>query len=325
MTVDVEDHTTTDSTLISLRVAPGFPVGGGCPAAYLHRTEADCRDLAYAGSRIRLCKGAYREPESVAYQDGAEVDKAYIRCLKILMAGEGYPMVASHDHASSKLPPPWPVGAGREPKTFEYQMLYGIRPDEQQRIADRGDQMRVYIPFGEEWYGYLMRRMAERPPTLPSSFAAWPPRADRGCTRAGLTKEAMDGHHGDLRGWRDGGDPVPGCCARVDRPVTSSSQRSGPTMRTPCVRAMACACSAGRAAGRRPRPRRQAPGHGRPARRNPRLHRSRQLVVSLAAGIPTAYLESRLPEGSSVVRVMPNAPALVDQGMAAVSPGRNCT
>ena len=79
------------------------------------------------------------------------------------MAGEGYPMVASHDPRIVEIAAALAGRAGREPKTFEYQMLYGIRPDEQQRIADRGDQMRVYIPFGEEWYGYLMRRMAERP------------------------------------------------------------------------------------------------------------------------------------------------------------------
>jgi proline dehydrogenase len=164
MTVDMEDHTTTDSTLqIVSELRQDFPSVGAVLQAYLHRTEADCRDLAYAGSRIRLCKGAYREPESVAYQDGAEVDKAYIRCLKILMAGEGYPMVASHDPRIVEIAAALAGRAGREPKTFEYQMLYGIRPDEQQRIADRGDQMRVYIPFGEEWYGYLMRRMAERP------------------------------------------------------------------------------------------------------------------------------------------------------------------
>ena len=164
VTVDMEDHTTTDSTLaIVAELRKDFPSVGAVLQAYLRRTEGDCRDLAHAGSRIRLCKGAYQEPESVAYQDGAEVDKAYVRCLKILMAGEGYPMVASHDPRIVEIAAALAGRAGREPKTFEYQMLFGIRPDEQQRIADRGDQMRVYIPFGEEWYGYLMRRMAERP------------------------------------------------------------------------------------------------------------------------------------------------------------------
>jgi proline dehydrogenase len=134
--------------------------------AYLHRTEADCADLAAEGSRVRLCKGAYKEPESVAYQSSGDVDKAYVRCLKVLMAGQGYPMVASHDPRLVEIAGALAAKNGRAPKSFEYQMLYGIRPEEQQRIADRGDQMRVYIPYGEEWYGYLMRRMAEKPGNL---------------------------------------------------------------------------------------------------------------------------------------------------------------
>ena len=164
VTLDMEDHTTTDLTLDALReLRADFPTVGAVLQAYLYRTEADCRDLAYAGSRVRLCKGAYKEPESVAFQAGAEVDKSYVRCLKILMQGEGYPMVASHDPRLIEIAGALGGQAGRDPKSFEYQMLYGIRPEEQKRIADRGDQMRVYIPYGEEWYGYLMRRMAEKP------------------------------------------------------------------------------------------------------------------------------------------------------------------
>src|SRR5206468_12803964 len=98
VTLDMEDHTTTDSTLSTLRHLRGdYPWVGAVVQAYLHRTEADCRDLAHTGSRVRLCKGAYKEPESVAFQDKLDVDKSYVRCLKALMAGEGYPMVASHD------------------------------------------------------------------------------------------------------------------------------------------------------------------------------------------------------------------------------------
>jgi proline dehydrogenase len=82
------------------------------------------------------------------------------------MAGQGYPMVASHDPRLVEIAGALAAKNGRDPKSFEYQMLYGIRPEEQQRIADRGDQMRVYIPYGEEWYGYLMRRMAEKPGNL---------------------------------------------------------------------------------------------------------------------------------------------------------------
>ena len=94
----MEDHTTTDSTLAILReLRKDFPETGAVLQAYLHRTEADCRALAYEGSRVRLCKGAYDEPESVAFQDRLDVDKSYVRCLKVLMAGQGYPMIATHD------------------------------------------------------------------------------------------------------------------------------------------------------------------------------------------------------------------------------------
>ncbi|MGV1007951.1 MAG: proline dehydrogenase family protein [Dermatophilaceae bacterium] len=164
VTVDAEDHTTTDATLEVVRqLRVDFPQTGAVLQAYLHRTEADSRDLAHRGSRVRLCKGAYHEPESVAFQDGADVDRSYVRCLKILMAGAGYPMVATHDPRLVEITEALAGRNGRDPRSFEYQMLYGIRRDEQQRIADRGDQMRVYVPVGDEWYGYLMRRMAEKP------------------------------------------------------------------------------------------------------------------------------------------------------------------
>ncbi|HEY5247776.1 MAG TPA: proline dehydrogenase family protein [Dermatophilaceae bacterium] len=164
VSLDMEDHTTTDGTLETLReLRQDFPTVGAVLQAYLYRTEADCRDLAEAGSRVRLCKGTYKEPESVAFQDKTEVDKSYVRCLKVLMEGPGYPMVASHDPRIVEIAGALAHKAERASDTFEYQMLYGSRPEEQKRIADRGDQMRVYIPYGPQWYGYLMRRMAERP------------------------------------------------------------------------------------------------------------------------------------------------------------------
>ena len=164
VTLDMEDHTTTDATLEILReLRQDFPSVGAVLQAYLYRTEADCADLAYQGSRVRLCKGTYKEPESVAFQGKAEVDKSYVRCLKVLMEGHGYPMVASHDPRMVEIAGALAHKQDRAADTYEYQMLYGIRPEEQKRIADRGDQMRVYIPYGQQWYGYLMRRMAERP------------------------------------------------------------------------------------------------------------------------------------------------------------------
>jgi proline dehydrogenase len=165
VTLDMEDHTTTDATLEVLReLRMDFPDTGAVLQSYLHRTEADCRDLAYAGSRVRLCKGAYKEPESVAYQSDADVDRSYVRCLKVLMAGEGYPMVASHDPRLVAIA--GKLAEHREKGTYEYQMLYGIRPVEQRRLAGAGETVRVYVPYGDEWYGYLMRRLAERPANM---------------------------------------------------------------------------------------------------------------------------------------------------------------
>jgi proline dehydrogenase len=167
VTLDMEDHTTTDSTLAILgKLRADFPETGAVLQAYLHRTEADCRDLAHAGSRVRLCKGAYKEPESVAFQGKPDVDKAYVRALKVLMGGEGYPMVATHDPRLVAITEDLARRLGRAPDSYEFQMLYGIRPNEQQRLASQGYQMRVYVPYGDEWYGYLVRRMAERPANL---------------------------------------------------------------------------------------------------------------------------------------------------------------
>ena len=167
VTLDMEDHTTTDSTLGILReLRKDYPETGAVLQAYLHRTEKDCRDLAFEGSRVRLCKGAYKEPEHVAFQDRIDVDRSYVRCLKVLMEGDGYPMIASHDPRIIRIAAHLAQRTGRAQGTYEYQMLYGIRPDEQRRLAESGETMRVYIPYGTEWYGYLMRRLAERPSNL---------------------------------------------------------------------------------------------------------------------------------------------------------------
>ncbi len=167
MTLDAEDHTTTDSTLATLHeLRKDFPETGAVLQAYLHRTEQDCRALAHEGSRVRLCKGAYNEPEEVAFQERHDVDKSYVRCMKILMAGEGYPMVATHDPRLVKIASALATRYGRMPGTYEYQMLFGIRTEEQKRLAESGERVRVYVPYGQEWYGYLMRRLAERPQNL---------------------------------------------------------------------------------------------------------------------------------------------------------------
>jgi proline dehydrogenase len=164
VTLDMEDHTTVDSTLAILRdLRADFPGTGAVLQSCLYRTEADCRDLATAGSRVRLVKGAYAEPASVALPDKADVDLAYVRCLKILMAGDGYPMVATHDPRMIGLAGALAKRHGRAPGSYEYQMLHGIRAGEQRRLAADGERVRVYVPYGADWYAYFMRRLAERP------------------------------------------------------------------------------------------------------------------------------------------------------------------
>lgn len=167
VTIDMEDHTTTDATLrIVAALREEHPDTGVVVQAYLHRTEDDCRMLATAGSRVRLCKGAYDEPSEVAFTDAGEVDRSYVRCLKVLMAGEGYPMIATHDPRLVEIATALASRYGRAPGTYEFQMLFGIRPMEQRRLAADGERMRVYLPYGREWYGYLVRRLAERPANL---------------------------------------------------------------------------------------------------------------------------------------------------------------
>lgn len=167
VTLDMEDHTTTDMTLRILReLRKEFPWVGAVLQSYLLRTENDCRDLAYEGSRVRLCKGAYKEPASVAFKDKKEVDRAYVRCLSILMAGSGYPMLATHDPRLIEIAGALVARNKRTRGSYEYQMLLGIRPDEQIRLAAEGEKVRIYVPYGTDWYGYLMRRMAERPANL---------------------------------------------------------------------------------------------------------------------------------------------------------------
>ncbi|TNC29086.1 proline dehydrogenase family protein [Amycolatopsis alkalitolerans] len=167
VTVDMEDHTTTDSTLEIVRaLRADFPDTGTVLQAYLKRTAADCADFAGPGSRIRLCKGAYDEPASVAYRGKSEVDGSYVRCLEVLMNGQGYPMVATHDPRLTGIAERLAARAGRARDRYEFQMLYGVRPQAQREIAGRGLRMRVYVPYGAEWYPYFMRRLGERPANL---------------------------------------------------------------------------------------------------------------------------------------------------------------
>ena len=140
-----------------------FPEVGTVLQAYLRRTEDDCTEFAAAGARIRLCKGAYAEPPSVAFPDRRLIDEAYLRCLRILMKGNGYPMVASHDPVIIEAAALLAAEVGREPDNWEHQMLYGIRRDLQKELAQEGYRVRAYIPYGRDWYAYFSRRIAETP------------------------------------------------------------------------------------------------------------------------------------------------------------------
>jgi proline dehydrogenase len=165
VTVDAEDNRTTDATLrmaTALRERLGS-VGSVVQAA-LRRTETDVREMAAPGVRVRLCKGAYAEPPAEAFAAKHDVDRSFARCLRILMAGPGYPMIATHDPRLIAITRS--LGLGRSPASFEYQMLYGVRPEEQRRLAAAGAQVRVYVPYGNDWYRYLVRRLAERPANL---------------------------------------------------------------------------------------------------------------------------------------------------------------
>jgi proline dehydrogenase len=167
VTLDMEDSSTVDSTLEVLRtLRRSHPDTGAVLQGYLFRTIEDARELAVAGSRVRLVKGAYREPPSVAHQGKKAVDAAYERCLAILMQGAGYPMIGSHDPRMIETAQRLARETGRTADSYEFQMLYGMRPHEQQRLVDAGFRTRTYLPYGTDWYGYFVRRLAERPANL---------------------------------------------------------------------------------------------------------------------------------------------------------------
>jgi proline dehydrogenase len=167
VTIDMEDRTRVDATLrIAAELREDFPDAGCVIQAQLRRAEADCGALARPRSRVRLCKGAYDAPDDVAFPTRHEVDRSFARCLRVLMTGRGFPMIATHDPRLLRIAAAQAELAGRGPDSFEYQMLYGVRPAEQRRLAAGGAQVRVYLPYGSDWYGYLVRRLAERPANL---------------------------------------------------------------------------------------------------------------------------------------------------------------
>jgi len=169
VTIDMEDHTYTDRTLDMLRGLrkEGFKNAQGVIQSYLYRSEQDIPALANEGLDIRLCKGAYREPASVAYPKKRDVDEAYARLMKTLLdaarGGGGYPGIATHDPRLIEETRDYVGETQVDRVLFEFQMLYGVRPGLQEELIRDGYRLRVYVPFGSQWYPYLMRRLAERP------------------------------------------------------------------------------------------------------------------------------------------------------------------
>lgn len=167
VTIDMEEHGAVDATLRALaELRHTWPWVGGVLQSYLRRTEDDAKALAVTGSRVRLCKGAYAATDPLVHLSGHEVDLSYVRTANVLLAGDGYPMFATHDPRLIALLRERVRWYGRKQDSYEYQMLYGVRPDEQRKLAAEGETVRVYVPFGENSYGYLMRRLAERPANL---------------------------------------------------------------------------------------------------------------------------------------------------------------
>jgi proline dehydrogenase len=168
--IDMEDHTTTDATLAIWRDLRPRNAGRGDSGVViqsaLRRSPADVEALIAEGARIRLCKGAYVEPASVAYPDKADVDAAYAALMERLLADGTFPAIATHDERLIARAIQVVRAAGIGPERFEFQMLYGVRRDLQERLAAAGFGVRVYVPYGTEWYPYFMRRLAERPANI---------------------------------------------------------------------------------------------------------------------------------------------------------------
>jgi len=164
--IDMEssEHTQRTLDLFEQRLYPAYRESVGIVLqSYLYRTFADVQRANLIKARVRICKGAYKEPEMVAYPDKKDVDATYVRCMHELMLKGNYPGIATHDEAIIKEAKRFAKENDIAPSRFEFQMLYGVRRDLQDKLVREGYRMRVYVPFGTQWYPYLMRRLAERP------------------------------------------------------------------------------------------------------------------------------------------------------------------
>ena len=163
--IDMENSPYTDVTLEIFETLwrHGYRQIGVVLQSALYRSEADLERMNALGARVRLVKGAYKEPKAVAYQNKADVDAAYARMMKTLLTRGHSPAIATHDPAMIDATRRWAREHGVAPDAFEFQMLYGIRRDLQTMLVNEGYRVRVYIPFGRQWFPYFMRRLGERP------------------------------------------------------------------------------------------------------------------------------------------------------------------
>ena len=165
--IDMESSEHTERTLrIFHKVFTEHPNVGIVIQSYLKRSEADIKELVRVGAPVRLCKGAYQEPASVAFQQKTEVDASFIRLMRLLLDGGAQTAIASHDERMIDATLEHVARKGISDSAFELQMLYGVRRDYQRQLVANGLNMRIYVPYGSQWYSYLMRRMAERPANL---------------------------------------------------------------------------------------------------------------------------------------------------------------
>jgi proline dehydrogenase len=165
VTLDMEDHRYTDRTIDAcLRLTGAFPGHVGIALqAYLKRTPADLERLIDAGAHVRLCKGAYREPRAIAHRRRSKVDEAFASLATRLMSSDAYAEIATHDEDLIRHAVAQAERRQRARETHEFQMLYGVRRELQDRLLAEGHRVRVYVPFGDQWYAYLTRRIAEKP------------------------------------------------------------------------------------------------------------------------------------------------------------------
>jgi len=165
--IDMEHPPRTDATLrIFHNLRARFDNVGIVLQAYLYRTEEDLADVLAVGGRVRLCKGAYNEPESVAFPEKADVDANFVKLMQIMLRSGIYHGIATHDEAMINATKEFAAREKIPNKIWEFQMLYGIRRDQQIKLAKAGYGMRTYVPYGEYWYPYFMRRLAERPANI---------------------------------------------------------------------------------------------------------------------------------------------------------------